>query len=95
MGLMGLMGCGFNCEESDVLELDGGEGFREHPFRAELLEIALGEEGHATVDFDAEHLAAEPVGEVLCASVVSSRAEDHDIVADVVEKVFKHRLNWV
>ena len=95
MGLMGLMGCGFNCEESDVLELYSREGLREDALRAELLEIALGEEGHAAVDFDAEHLAAEAVGEVLCASVVSSRAEHHDVVADVVEKSFKHCLKWV
>lgn len=95
MWLMGLLGCGFNGEERDVLELNGREGLREDALRAELLEALLGEEGHAAVDFDAEHLAAELVGESLRLSVEPSSSEDHDIVADVVEKSFKHWLNWV
>ena len=57
MGLMGLLGCGFNCEERDVLELNGCEGLREDALRAELLEALLGEECDAAVDFDAEDLA--------------------------------------
>ena len=95
MGLMGLLGCGFNGEERDVLELNGREGLREDALRAELLEPLLGEESDAAVDFDAEDLASKLVGESLRLSVEPSGAENHDIVADVVEKIFKHWLNWV
>lgn len=86
---------GFDSEEGDILELYGGEGFWENALGAELLEIVLGEEGHATVDLDTEDLAAKAVGEFLGTTVEAAGAEHHNIVADVVEKDFKHWLSRI
>ena len=86
---------GFDGEDGDILQLDRREVLRENALGAELLEIVLGEESGAAVDFDAEHLAAEAVGEGLSVAPCAAIIEHRDIVPDVVEKSFKHRLNWV
>ena len=97
MGLMGLVGwfIGLDGEDRDVLQLDRREVLREDALGAQLLEIILGEECRAAVDFDAEHLAAEAVGEGLCVAPSAAIIEHRDMVPDLVEKSFKHRLNWV